>query len=129
MPISYEMDRESAIVRVTAIGDITLEEERKCFEEILSEPEHCPGCSILLDNRERGEPASTEHVKGMAQAFHDHQDDVGYARLAILVAKEVSFGLGRMFSTLTEHLPLEASVFRDIDEAETWLRSGGTDHE
>jgi hypothetical protein len=65
----------------------------------------------------------------MARAFHDHQNDVGYARLAIVVAKEVSYGLGRMFSTLTEHLPLETVVFRDIDEAEVWLGTGGSDHE
>jgi len=49
--------------------------------------------------------------------------------LAFVVTKDVSFGLGRMFSTLTEHLPVETGVFRDIDEAEAWLRIGGSDHE
>jgi len=48
MPITYEIDRDSAIVRVTAIGDVALEEERECFEQILSDPEHCPGCNIPL---------------------------------------------------------------------------------
>jgi hypothetical protein len=127
MPISYEIDRESGLARVTALGEVSFEEEKQCFDEILADPSRCPGCGILLDNRERGTPATAEHVKGMAHAFQERQTDVGYAKLAIVVSKEVSFGLGRMFSTLVDELPIETGVFRDIDEAEEWLAGAGGD--
>jgi hypothetical protein len=69
MPASYEIDTDLGIVRATVLGEITLAEERACFESFLADPDHRPGFGILLDNRKRGTPASADHMRGMAQAL------------------------------------------------------------
>jgi proline iminopeptidase len=125
MPITYQIDRDCGIVRAAARGDVSLEEERKCLESFLADPDHQPGFGILLDNRDRGLPASSEHVRGMAEAFERHKEAVGRARMAIVVNREVSLGLARMFALLTERVPIHTEAFSDINEAEAWLLGGG----
>ena len=46
---------------------------------------------------------------------------------AIVVTREVDFGLCRMFQAFAEmaEVPVAFLVARDIDEAERWLGSGG----
>jgi proline iminopeptidase len=125
MPITYQIDKGAGIVRTVARGDVDLEEERRCLESFLADPDHQPGFGILLDNRERGLPASSDHVRGMAEAYEEHQNTVGNARMAIVVSREVSLGLARMFALLTERATVETEAFRDINEAEAWLRGQG----
>ncbi len=129
MPISYEFDGDAGFVRIEARGDITLEEEREALAAILADSDHRPGLAMLIDFRERGEPASAEHVRGLAHAFEEHRADVGGARLALVVSREVSVGLGRMFEALTTDLAIEMRIFREIEKAEKWLRSGGKSDE
>jgi proline iminopeptidase len=122
MPITYQIDKGSGIVRAVARGDVGLEEERRCLEAFLRDPDHKPGFGILLDNRERGLPSSSDQVRGMAEAFDAHREKVGEARMAIVVSREVSLGLARMFALLTEDASIHTEAFRDINEAEAWLR-------
>ena len=125
MPINYQIDKDAGIVRTVARGDVDLEEERRCLEAFLADPDHQPGFGILLDNRERGLPASSDQVRGMAEAYEEHQNTVGDARMAIVVSREVSLGLARMFALLTERATVETQAFSDINEAEAWLRGQG----
>ncbi len=124
MPITYQIDKDAEIVRAVARGDVSLDEERRCFEAFLADPDHEPGFGILLDNRERGIPASSEHIRGMARAFQDRREEVGPARMAIVVSREVSLGLARMFALLTDDTPVDAQAFADINQAEAWLSGG-----
>lgn len=40
---------------------------------------------------------------------------------ALVVDQDVLFGLARMYDLLTEHVPTELRILRDVDEARTWL--------
>jgi hypothetical protein len=122
MPITYQIDKGARIVRAVARGDVSLEEERRFLDAFLRDPDHMPGFGILLDNRERGLPASSDQVRGMAEAFETNREVVGEARMAIVVSREVSLGLARMFALLTEEASVLTEAFRDINEAEAWLR-------
>lgn len=121
MPITFEIDSEARIVRTTARGDITLEEELAVFKSFLADPSFEPGFGILHDNRERVSVSTTDYVKGMADAVQDNRDAIGPAKIAIVVSRMVSVGLGNMFAILTENAPTTTKVFWDIDEAERWL--------
>jgi hypothetical protein len=121
MPITFEIDTEARIVRATARGDITLEEELACFESFLSDPRFESGFGILHDNRERRSVSSTDYVKGMADAVQKNRAALGPAKVAIVVSRMVSLGLSNMFAILTENALIRTRVFWDIEEAERWL--------
>ena len=43
------------------------------------------------------------------------------AKLALVVARKVDFGLARMYEALRGDSPLRVRVFRNVAPAETWL--------
>lgn len=45
-----------------------------------------------------------------------------HKKTAILVDKDVAFGLTRMFQILAEDLPYEVEIFRDEHEAQRWIQ-------
>jgi len=45
----------------------------------------------------------------------------GSAKIAILVSRDVDFGLGRMYGTLSERLEQRIMIFRDREQAELWI--------
>lgn len=49
------------------------------------------------------------------------------ARTAIVVADDLHFGLARMFQTLRSDGPVDYGVFRDMGEAQRWLREPSDD--
>jgi hypothetical protein len=122
MPLTWAIDREAGIVRVTAQGQVSLEHERDSLLRILAHPDHTPGLGILLDNRERRPAATPDHVRAMAGVVSEVPDRLGRMKLAIVVSRDVSFGMARMFAILSEASTMRTSIFRDVDEAEAWLR-------
>lgn len=47
-------------------------------------------------------------------------------RVALLVARDVAYGMGRMYSVLAESAGIDANVFRSHEEAEAWLGGGSS---
>ena len=121
MPVNYKIDAVSRVVRATVRGLVTLEQEVDCLENFLGDPGFETGFGLLFDHRARGTVASVQHVRGMARAFQRHLEQLGKTRLAIVVSREASFGMARMFSILTENMPIDTHIFKDITEAEHWL--------
>lgn len=55
----------------------------------------------------------------------DRRDRAAVAthRLALVLSKDLAFGMARMYQMLTESTTKNVGVFRDIDEANVWLQS------
>ena len=45
-------------------------------------------------------------------------------RVALVVSEEVAFGLSRMFMAFVESAPNDVKVFREMEDAESWLAGG-----
>ena len=41
--------------------------------------------------------------------------------MALVASEDFEFGLSRMWEAIAQDLPLEIKVFRDMDEARTWV--------
>ena len=41
---------------------------------------------------------------------------------ALVVDKDVLYGLARMYEVITEDIPTTVRIFKDIDEAQAWIR-------
>jgi hypothetical protein len=52
-----------------------------------------------------------------------YHSELMHRKTAILVDKDVAFGLTRMFQILAEDLPYEVEIFRDEHEAQRWVQS------
>ena len=92
----------------------------------LAHPNFRPGMGLVHDRRglRLPEGPATREV-GMALGFvRSRAARIGKARWAIVVADPANFGVGRMAQMMAEGTGLTIGVFRDLAEAEAWVRQG-----
>jgi hypothetical protein len=124
MPLSYEIDTELGIVRVTAEGNPTIHDQNELAAEWLQDSDYRPGMGILLDNRLRSEPSDRDHIAKVAEETGRSAVLQKGTRCAVVVASDAEYGMTRMFASMSEDRPLVTKPFRDISAAEQWLVSG-----
>lgn len=124
MPISIHVDHDKR--RILGVASGTLE-DRDLFA-YQQEAGHFPAYDEIFDGTavdllREVNSASLKKLAGMAAAadIADHR-----AKLAIVAAQDVHFGMGRMYESFREcdpHATREAAVFHSREEAEQWLES------
>lgn len=120
MALSYTIERE--LVTVLAEGSIDVEDIRTTFSRIRSE---CEGTSrvriLIVDRGSDFDPTATE-VREFVEVWSNlfRRTTV---RIALLVERELHYGLGRMATVFAEENELPFGVFRDESEALGWLEA------
>jgi hypothetical protein len=69
-------------------------------------------------------PTSLE-VRALSEEMRKDSPDAKFRR-AVVVSKEVHFGVGRMLQSFSEKGPEAYQVFRHLEEALLWLNSGAS---
>lgn len=62
-----------------------------------------------------------ERLRELADAFRGQDRTRGQTRIAVLVSRDVVFGLGRMYQAYRGEGAVDLEVFRDALEARRWL--------
>ncbi len=123
MPISYVIDQALGIVRITAERDSTPADHGRLARCWLRDPAYRAGMSILVDNRRMGIGPTCEQIRELAETSRHMRDFEPGTRCALVAADDLRFGLARMFSSISEDAPLHTRVFRNVPEAEAWLKA------
>ena len=88
----------------------------------LADPQLPTPLRVCRDNRLADTP-DAEYVRGVAGLAGSMVAHDAGARLAIVVATDVSFGMARMFEAYADTAPFDVCVFRCMRAAVDWLRS------
>lgn len=125
MPMSYTIDGDANVIKLTGDGLLTDQEMVDCVDAMRRDPELKPGMNSLSDMRRIEVGFTSTGVGKMLEVMRATEHMRGEARAAIVVTEDVAFGMARMFEMKTEgsELQPEFRVFRDIDEAVGWLQS------
>ena len=120
MPVTYHFDGCTVALRMTGLYETA--DVRAAFLAALAEPDRPEVAGLLFDVRGSQSLArrTADQVRTMAQFIASHADRFG-RRLALVADNDVAFGLMRLASVGVEQHGVEASVFRDVAEAERWL--------
>jgi hypothetical protein len=122
MPISYEIDEARGLVHTTASGTLTDSDILQLKARLVADPRWRSTMRELSDVRAIDKlEVTAEGVQSMM--LRDQSDAAALAsyRLAIVVSKEVAYGMARMYQILTERTVPHVGVFRDMEEARSWL--------
>jgi len=122
MAITYAIDPGLGVVFTKATGVLTDDELVGHKQNLLRDPAFKPGMVELSDVRgvERLEVTPEGIRRFVAQDKADADRLRGF-KLAIVVSKDVVFGMARVYEMRTEANPLSVNVFRDMEEARVWL--------
>ena len=120
MPIQCKF-RDDRIVLVTQLGTPTVDELLHAFTELFAEnPLVSMPIRILWDGRE-GIPFSDDTLLRTALGHLGSYPRLTGAHIALLVNSDLKYGLARMSKVHMEMEGLVVGVFKQMEEAESWL--------
>lgn len=123
MPIDAVVDVPARTVRMHYSRTPLFEEWKGALDRVLETPGFDKGFAFLVDRREVAAP-SAEFVQKTTFYAQSNIAKLDGSRWALVVTSPASYGMGRMWQTLTNDLPIEIRLFEDIGTAELWLRTG-----
>lgn len=119
MPIAYEVDHNAQRVRVTATGDIRLEDMAALVTELADI--RCLAYSQLFDAREAALTLTADETRRIVPLIARLREEHGQARTAFISDSDVTFGMARMYATLSADSDSGFMVYRTIEEGTAWL--------
>jgi hypothetical protein len=123
MPFQYVIDIPANLIRETYSGSVSLQQLFELSQLEWADPNYRKQMNMLSDFRAAKLEVSHEELRGFADYIGRHE---AVQRHAIVVSRQVGFGVARMFTSLSEaSSPYWNSlrVFFDFDEAERWVAS------
>ncbi len=122
MPISIRIEAETGVAIATASGLLGGDTAREAAAQLWSSRDW-PGTAALWDFRAAEFDVSSAEIRLLARYVLDHQPDPAPAKMAFVTARDVDFGMARMFEVFRQDPGTAFRVFRDYDEAIAWARS------
>ena len=126
MSIDTRIDPDDGLRVHSLNGRLRFEEVRDTLEALYASPDFDPAMNALWDVRDANlTDISSDDVRKIAQLVSGRRPKEGFSRVALVVSRDVDFGLARMYEMQLEDGSHSAvRVFRDIGEAMTWLGQG-----
>jgi len=123
MPITTSIDSRTGLRMHVATGTLTPDELEDALKDAYRRSDYRPEGNSLCDLREAGADGfSGAEIRHIVGTVLEHRGAPSGTRTAIVVARDLNFGLARMFAhQLEAKSHSDVMVFRDIDEAMAWL--------
>lgn len=120
LPLTFRVDRNTRTVRTSARGVVHLaaliaHARALVKERVFAYPQ-------LVDARQARLKITADDVRRLADNIMLLRRIHGTARTAFVTRYPADFGMMRMYATLSEEGDPGFAVFREIDEAEEWIR-------
>jgi hypothetical protein len=120
VPYSHEIHPREKFALVVAEGACDLHQTIVEMTGLVRDPEFGPGFGILVDARRIEYAPGAEETRQLATAAAQ-SDFLLHHPVAIVVQQDLNYGIARMYSAMSALQGATAEVFRDMEEARTWL--------
>jgi len=122
MGVSHRWDPERGILLIEMSGVPTDEELLSFAEGVVGSPEYPTPRRELVDLRAMETTSvSSATLERMSEVFRAGDRTPEQSRIAIVAGTNLAYGLSRVYQAYRSTSPLPLEVFRDYDEALTWL--------
>ena len=122
MPLTFDFVEDRSLVKVALNAPFKADEVAEAGQSLISDPRLTPDCAFLVDCSNTDYVADTRTVRVLLQLIVDEHLVQG-RRIALVVATDLQYGMGRVFTSLAQVKNVDANVFRSAAEAEEWLAS------
>lgn len=122
MPIQVRVDETRELVELVFAGEVTNSELVETLDRYLLEPFSTFPLGLFDLSGVTDMKVSADTVRAVARRAAQHVDSrLEEGKLAIVAPRDLLFGMARMYGILRDDSPVEVRVFRERDEAESWL--------
>jgi hypothetical protein len=119
MAITYNVDHDRQRVLITATGDIRIEDMAALMMELTDN--RVFAYAQRFDARNATVMMNAEDVRRIVPLIARLREEHGHARTAFIAESDVTFGMARMYATLSADSDSGFMVYRTIEEGEAWL--------
>ncbi|MBU8922150.1 MAG: hypothetical protein KOO63_10070 [Bacteroidales bacterium] len=122
MSVSYEIDRRSGVILSRATGRVTCEDMLGMSKTAINDTRRGSPYRELFDLRDVVEyDIDGDGIKKLVSYLTSRGELVRFGRVAYVPSKDMVYGIGRMFEACGSDIPLEFMVFRDFNQASSWV--------
>ena len=121
MPYSFTVDSARKRITVRASGEFSIGDILSFRAVLLAHPEVEPDMHALIDARDVTAMPTPREFRILASNAEGFRRRLGSMRIAMLASSDYVFGMLRMYKAVLQGGPLIMEIFRDPDEARTWL--------
>jgi hypothetical protein len=123
MDFEISFRKETGYFLIKTSGDTTPDDVEASLLKVFTSPDWSNGKNILYDNRlENLEKLTSDDVQRISLKFTQFNDKLKNSKIAMVMPKDVAYGLARMWENYTEtDATFKTNVFRSIDNALKWI--------
>ena len=125
MPITYEIDEQSALLLAKGVGSITEADVTGFVDALLADPGYARATGSLVDFTEATFAVPSDRVAALAHLHRELLARSRSSRVAVVARGDLNYGLARMYAQHRSVSGPEVVPFRDEASAREWLRGGG----
>ena len=121
--MEFKLQYRKGLLEVKTSGDAELGTFREMMDSMLAHEEWKPGSPFLLDHSELNAGTLTvDDIRGIAGFCAQRRDRFGRAKCAIVVSRDLEFGIGRMWQVfVSNRWDVTEELFKSKDDAREWL--------
>ena len=119
MPISYSFS--DGVVRFLISGEYDFKDALPMITESLKDTQFKRSMNFLIDVRNTVKNRTTEEAFEFIDFIKSRCEFEG-TKIAVVTSRPVSYGLARMVSVFLEEFDISLDVFRNLSDAEQWLK-------
>ena len=119
--INFRIDQDQNLVLAEIEGVCDFEERKEFLDRVVADPRYRKGLNIIYDKRRCETVLSAEKNRQLVSYAGRHKDFLEGAKLAVVVPREVFYGMARMQNMLSGGPGLEVMPFHEYQDALDWL--------
>lgn len=123
MPVVYKIDSACRLIRVACTAPLTFAEISEHFRTLRNDPAFSGELDALVDMTSADLLLAGSQLSLVTSDLGALRAKVQFRILAIAASKDAMFGIMRMFAVMASHHFLGIHVFRQVSDAEDWLRT------
>jgi len=125
MAIGRYINPGTGLIVLTVSGNNRLKDIIQALKDMLVDPQYKKSADILWDFRDITTPhTNSQEIRELVSFIRKnrHVRGSGY-RVALVVSRDLDYGIARMYDAYSEGLPFQMKIFREFDEAYSWVDS------
>ena len=116
------IDKERKLARITAMGKVNVIELKEIFVETVCHEDWQTGFNMLCDySRIENFDVSSQDIDDITEWQTTIDAKIGSGRCAVVASRDSVYGMSRMWEILSSDRSQQIYVFRQINEAYSWL--------
>lgn len=122
MIVDTIVDKDASVMIHTVAGEITFNKIKSSYETILTHPDFQEDMYAIWDIRDAdASKLESQDVIRLARYFETQLKNRAEFRVAIIVSRDLEYGLTRMYQVAAADLPAKIGIFINFEDAKAWV--------